>query len=178
MADVASKVAQIRQAVYGKDVRESIASGIEAINSEVINTTSRQNAIEANEQTRINNEKIRNDNEVIRDNNEKLRFSTFESNERNRIATFEQNEAARQHDAKIMKDTFDINENYRVKTFDVNEQNRTNIFEYNETARQQDMKTFMQWYNDSQTLIRLPVVIDGGNFTDTETDKIYDGGDF
>lgn len=34
MADIASKVQQIREARYGKDVRESIASGIEAINKE------------------------------------------------------------------------------------------------------------------------------------------------
>lgn len=46
MASISDKVAQIRQAVYGKDVRESIASGIEAINEEVENTTSRQNVLE------------------------------------------------------------------------------------------------------------------------------------
>lgn len=34
MADISTKVTQIRSAVYGKDVRESIASGIEAINTE------------------------------------------------------------------------------------------------------------------------------------------------
>ena len=34
MADISYKVSQIRGAVYGKDVRESIASGIEAINAE------------------------------------------------------------------------------------------------------------------------------------------------
>ena len=32
MANVTDKVAAIRQAIYGKDVRENIASGIEAIN--------------------------------------------------------------------------------------------------------------------------------------------------
>lgn len=40
MADIADKVSQIRQAVYGKDVRESIASGIEAINADVENAVS------------------------------------------------------------------------------------------------------------------------------------------
>lgn len=34
MANISDKIAQIRSAVYGKDVRESIASGIEAINTE------------------------------------------------------------------------------------------------------------------------------------------------
>lgn len=46
MANVSDKVAQIRQAVYGKDVRESIASGIEAINTEVESTTARQDSLE------------------------------------------------------------------------------------------------------------------------------------
>lgn len=42
MANVSDKVQQIRQAVYGKDVRESIASGIEAINDETESTTAKQ----------------------------------------------------------------------------------------------------------------------------------------
>lgn len=46
MANITDKVAQIRQAVYGKDVRESIASGIEAINTEVESTTQRQTNVE------------------------------------------------------------------------------------------------------------------------------------
>ena len=45
MANIVDKIAAIRQAIYGKDVRESIASGIESINGEVENTTSRQNKI-------------------------------------------------------------------------------------------------------------------------------------
>lgn len=49
MADIAEKVQQIRQAVYGKDVRESIASGIEAINeqAEVLDATFEQLIINA-----------------------------------------------------------------------------------------------------------------------------------
>lgn len=46
MANISDKVAQIRQAVYGKDVRESIASGIESINSEVETTTAKQAQLE------------------------------------------------------------------------------------------------------------------------------------
>lgn len=46
MADVTQKVAQIRQAIYGKDVRESIASGIEAMNTECEDTTGRQTKLE------------------------------------------------------------------------------------------------------------------------------------
>lgn len=46
MANIDDKITQIRQAIYGKDVRESIASGIEAINAEVENTTDRQTQLE------------------------------------------------------------------------------------------------------------------------------------
>lgn len=46
MAGIADKIKQIRQAIFGKDVRESIASGIEAINIETENTTKRQGILE------------------------------------------------------------------------------------------------------------------------------------
>lgn len=88
MADITAKVAQIRQATYGKDVRESIASGIEAINTEVGNTTGRQNVIDAQEATRIANENTRQSNEADR-------ITTFNSNEVNREALFSSNETER-----------------------------------------------------------------------------------
>jgi len=46
MANIKDKIAQIRQAIFGKEVRESIASGIEAINSEVETTTAKQAQLE------------------------------------------------------------------------------------------------------------------------------------
>lgn len=46
MSDIINKVAQIRDAVFGSDVRENIASGIEAINTEVESTTARQTEVE------------------------------------------------------------------------------------------------------------------------------------
>lgn len=46
MADITQYTQEIRQVVYGKDVRESIATGIEAINTEVENTTARQSTVE------------------------------------------------------------------------------------------------------------------------------------
>lgn len=55
MANVSDKVQQIRQAVYGKDVRESIASGIEAINDETESTTARQANLETTFQQLIIN---------------------------------------------------------------------------------------------------------------------------
>jgi hypothetical protein len=42
MANILDKIAQIRDAVFGKDVRENIATGIEAINTEVEITTGKQ----------------------------------------------------------------------------------------------------------------------------------------
>ena len=46
MANVTQKVEQIRQAKCGEEVRESMASGIEAMNTETISTTAKQTALE------------------------------------------------------------------------------------------------------------------------------------
>lgn len=46
MANIASKASDIRTKVYGEEVRESLASGIEAINDEVVSTTGRQQGLE------------------------------------------------------------------------------------------------------------------------------------
>jgi lysophospholipase L1-like esterase len=47
MASIADKIAQIRQAIFGKDVRENLAQGIEAINNEVESTTEKQSNLDA-----------------------------------------------------------------------------------------------------------------------------------
>ena len=75
MADVREKVEQIRQAVYGKEVRESIASGIEAINAEVESTTQRQAAVEEAEVEREAAEAIRQENEEDRVEEHALRLA-------------------------------------------------------------------------------------------------------
>lgn len=49
MANIIAKIAQIRAAVLGIDVRENIASGIEGINTEVVSTTARQTVVEGKE---------------------------------------------------------------------------------------------------------------------------------
>lgn len=46
MADVTAELANIRAAVLGIDVRDSIANGIEGINTEVVGTTAKQAALE------------------------------------------------------------------------------------------------------------------------------------
>jgi len=46
MANVTDKVAIIRNATYGNEVREGIASGIENINTEVVSTTGKQEILE------------------------------------------------------------------------------------------------------------------------------------
>lgn len=45
MANIIDKIAQIRNAIFGKDIRETMASGIDAINTEVETTTAKQNAL-------------------------------------------------------------------------------------------------------------------------------------
>lgn len=55
MANVIDKIAQIRNAILGKDVRESLASGIEAINTETESTTNRQTTLETQFQEQIQN---------------------------------------------------------------------------------------------------------------------------
>ena len=47
MANIIEKMRNIRNSFFGKDVRESIASGIETVNEEVINTTGRQGTLES-----------------------------------------------------------------------------------------------------------------------------------
>ena len=46
MANIIAKIAQIRAAILGIDVRESIASGIESINTEVVSTTAKEAVLE------------------------------------------------------------------------------------------------------------------------------------
>lgn len=55
MANIASILTQIRNAIYGGDVRDSIADGIESINQEVESNTTRQDSVEAR-QTSLENE--------------------------------------------------------------------------------------------------------------------------
>lgn len=47
MANISDKVQQIRQAVHGIEIRESLAQGIESINTEVESTTNKQTLLEA-----------------------------------------------------------------------------------------------------------------------------------
>ena len=130
MANIADKVAQIRQATYGKDVRESIASGIEAINTEVGNTTGRQNVIDSQEQTRINAESIRQTNESDRESNEIDR----KTNEANRGIAFNTSEANR-----VI--AFNTSEEGRQTTFNNSEEARNTEFTNNEIIREQGETT-------------------------------------
>ena len=197
MANVADKVRQIRQAIYGRDVRESIASGIEAINAEVENTTSRQNVIDANEDqrkrnetARINNENNRQKTEDTRIQNENTRIQnekdrqkqnektlndmkiTFQNNEDSRQADYEarQQEMLNNHkeNQKKMNDEFVLKENVRQNTFDSREQERERWY-----------TEFRNWYNEQAIKGRLPVNLDGGYFgEDDSSDNIYDGCNF
>jgi hypothetical protein len=140
MANIYDKIAAIRTAVFGKDVRVSIASGIEAINDEVINVDERQMVVDRNESTRIENENERIANENDRQDNEEARINTFNANEDNRRLTFNNSEAAR-------KTTFESNEANRINTFNVNETNR----QQNEDTRIENENTRTQNENQRKT---------------------------
>lgn len=148
MANIAAKVAAIREAIFGKDVRESIASGIEAINDEVVSTTARQNVIDSQEQTRIDNENIRKAQEITRQSQETNRINTFNTNESNRTITF-----------------------------NTNESNRQILFSTNETDRNATMTEFKNWYTTATSTGSLPNIVDGGNIRDPRDGHTYDGGD-
>ena len=80
--DVSKRTAQIRTAIYGKDVRENISGGIEDIAGDV-------NQFEENSTNQWNNYKeVMDQDELTRKNNEDARIS----NENTRIA----NEGSRQ----------------------------------------------------------------------------------
>lgn len=160
MANITDKIAAIRLAIFGKDVRESIASGIEAINAEVESTTERQNVIDSQEATRISNENTRKSNETARKSAESSRVTTFDNNEIYR------------------KNSFTTSENARIATFNANEANRESLFSTNETERDAVIAKFKYWYNSSSLTGGLPFMIDGGNFGDSRTGTTYDGGNF
>ncbi|MDF2889796.1 MAG: hypothetical protein K0R80_163 [Clostridia bacterium] len=79
MANIASIVALIRDAILGKDVREALASGIETINTEVENTTQRQTTLETNMAVVEANEVVRIDNELGRVEAEDQRVSEVDA---------------------------------------------------------------------------------------------------
>lgn len=74
MADIADKVAQIRQAVYGKDVRESIASGIEAINTDAENAVNiANNAIPTMNQIKTDTQALKDATQVLKDQTQAIK---------------------------------------------------------------------------------------------------------
>lgn len=201
MANVADKVKQIRQAIYGRDVRESIASGIEAINAEVENNTSRQNVIDTNEDERKRNEtgRIQNENnrraaEDTRIQNEIDRQKKFndsqalmqtqhDQHQKDMQTTFQKNEATRQADHSTrqqkMQQNHDENQKTMQDTFASNENTRQNTFDSREAEREKWYNEFRKWYNEQAVKGRLPVNLDGGYFGEaSSTDKIYDGNNF
>jgi len=85
VANITDDISRIRAAIYGEEVRESIASGIENINAEVESTTSRQTVVESR-QTEVEGEQdalgVRQDvadaHEVTRQTNETTRVTEFD----------------------------------------------------------------------------------------------------
>ncbi len=84
MSSVTDKTAQIRTAIYGKDVRENIASGLETIDSEITSNNLRQTTVEGqvitvntNESARVITEASRQTSEITRVANETDRVNGF-----------------------------------------------------------------------------------------------------
>lgn len=167
MATIADKVAAIRQALFGKDVRESIASGIEAINTEVESTTARQNQIDFQEQTRKNNEIVRENNESVRISNENDRINDENARQENELNR-ESSESARQT-------LFQNNENDRGMQFnslktdlidsinsanDASNRTNTAISEYSSVVEQTKKiyKQAVNTYNDILTTYPNPEI--------------------
>lgn len=113
MANIIEKVRQIRQAIYGKDVRESIASSIEDMNTEVESNTSRQDAVEVDFTNIKDNEAIRVNNELARSTSEESRLSK-EITRNNDEATRVSNELIREKiiNASKVCETYDSNHTY------------------------------------------------------------------
>lgn len=125
--DIQQKADNIRQQIKGKDVREALASGIEAIDEVTEDTKSRQDTVETDftsiqnsENARISNEQTRQANEGTRQNNETLRQNaenTRASNEETRQSqenTRQANETSRQSVINAMKvlETYDNSKTY------------------------------------------------------------------
>ena len=56
MANITNEINQIKSAIYGEEVRSSIIDGLEAINKESENTTSRQKIVEESQATLTENQ--------------------------------------------------------------------------------------------------------------------------
>jgi len=78
MADVITAVAAIRAAILGKDIKTTIADGIEAMNIETTNTTARQGVTEGKQTALGVRQDVADANEVIRETNETTRKSDME----------------------------------------------------------------------------------------------------
>lgn len=197
MADIRQNCYDIRKAVYGREVREALASGIEAINAECEKTTARQDAIDRQEQNRIDNEKIRIENEKERQKQENIRIENENeriANEQDRInrfdksmekmeTTFSNNEAARQADhtqnQKNMLNDHNQHQSEMRDEYDQNENTRQTAFEEREKEREEWYAKFREWYNSVAVNGRLPLDLDGGYFgEDDSSDNIYDGCNF
>lgn len=156
MANITDKIAAIRAAIFGKDVRESIASGIEAINTEVEDTTAKQNVIDLQEQTRINAE-------IIRQNNESTRIKLFNQNEIDRDDAFSISEHSRDLAETNRQNIFTTNENSRQTTFDNSELLRTsgeNTRIANEYARQISFQSIEDRFDQMEHIDAISEVVD------------------
>ncbi|MCB2311600.1 hypothetical protein LGL55_10655 [Clostridium tagluense] len=178
MSNLEPIIEKIRHAEKGKEVRGSIADGIEAINAEVINTTARQLIVEGEQALVGQKEANIQIAEAIREGNEEKRKSTFNSNELNRANTFVANEASRVSTFNANELLIKNNEDGRISTFNANETDRKNRFAVSELSRQTTVTELEDIFNNSTLTGNLPIFIDGGDYGDTNIGTTYNGGDY
>lgn len=147
MANITDKTTQIRNAVYGKDVREAIASGIEAISNQQDlyeqNLTSRQDTFE----TSITN-----------------RQNDYESNLTSRQDTFEQ----RLNDAETVRSNNENTRQFNEQTRQANEATRQNIYnefrDFVNTAQQINRVPYLFDGGDFGDISSPVLTLNGGDF--------------
>ena len=136
--DVSQQTAFIRQAISGKDVRESLAGGIEKIAGDVnqfeTNISNKQDTVEQDFSEMQQSETVRQENENTREENESTRNT---------------NETARQN-AEVERAT---NENTRQ----FNENTRQNNESARVEAENNRVSEYLAMINTSQMILKSPV---------------------
>jgi hypothetical protein len=119
--DVSQRTNQIRHAVYGKDVRENIAGGIEDIAGEMNNYEENMDQKESTRKTaeiaRQNNEDTRQENEQARETNESNRVAA-ENNRANEFNTIKNDYETATHDNTVLELTQARTDNVNNKTYE------------------------------------------------------------
>jgi hypothetical protein len=168
MANIRDKTALIRNATHGKDVREALASGIEAISDQEdsyeSNLTNRQNTFES---TITENQNI------------------FQSSITNQQNTYEENITGRQDNLEIRQTNLETRQTNLENTFTQEIENAVsqNPSSAETVYARTDHVNNMTYHNLGERLDDLIaklgyVPVDGGSFFETYIEFEKDGGTF